>query len=45
MFELEKEMIAIYDKMGDCTPEEMDILMEDVKIFSKKFTFWLKCYV
>ena len=30
MFELEKEMIAIYDKMGDCTPEEMDILMEDV---------------
>ena len=30
MFELEKEMIAIYDKMGDCSPEEMDSLMEEV---------------
>lgn len=30
MFELEKEMISIYDKMGDCSPEEMDILMEEV---------------
>ncbi|MCI6152056.1 MAG: ATP-binding cassette domain-containing protein [Fusobacterium perfoetens] len=30
MFELEKEMMALYDKMGDCSPEEMDSLMEEV---------------
>ena len=30
MFELEAEMLSLYDKMGDCTPEEMDTLMEEV---------------
>ena len=30
MFELEAEMLALYDKMGDCTPEEMDRMMEEV---------------
>lgn len=30
MFELEKEMMALYDKMGDCSAEEMDSLMEEV---------------
>ncbi len=30
MFELEQEMMNLYDKMGDCTPEEMDIYMEEV---------------
>ncbi len=30
MFELEKEMMALYDKMADCSPEEMDALMEEV---------------
>ena len=30
MFELEQEMMGLYDKMGDCTPEEMDDLMEEV---------------
>ena len=29
MYELEKEMIAAYDKMTDCTPEEMEVLIED----------------
>ena len=29
MYELEQEMIGIYDKMGDCTPEEMDALIEE----------------
>ena len=30
MYELEKEMLALYDKMGDCEPEELEPLMEDV---------------
>lgn len=30
MFELEQEMMGLYEKMGDCTPEEMDALMEEV---------------
>lgn len=30
MFELEQEMLAMYDKMGDCSDEEMAVLMEDV---------------
>ena len=30
MFELEQEMMKLYEKMGDCTPEEMDALMEEV---------------
>ncbi|WMJ23974.1 ABC-F family ATP-binding cassette domain-containing protein [Paludicola sp. MB14-C6] len=30
MFELEQEMLAMYDKMTDCTDEEMAVLMEDV---------------
>jgi len=30
MFELEKEMMAHYDKMGDCSPEEMEKLLEEV---------------
>ncbi len=29
MYELEKEMLAAYDKMTDCTPEEMEALIED----------------
>ena len=28
--ELEAEMMAMYDKMGDCSEEEMNELMEDV---------------
>jgi ATPase subunit of ABC transporter with duplicated ATPase domains len=30
MFELEAEMLSIYDKMGDSTPEDVDKMMEDV---------------
>lgn len=30
MFELEQEMLAMYDKMADCTDEEMQALMEEV---------------
>lgn len=30
MFELEKEMLVIYDKMGDCGEDELAVLMEDV---------------
>ncbi len=30
MFDLEQEMMAMYEKMGDSTPEELDKLMEDV---------------
>lgn len=30
MFELEKEMLAIYDSMSDCTDEELAAMMEDV---------------
>ncbi|MEG1878953.1 MAG: ATP-binding cassette domain-containing protein, partial [Pseudoflavonifractor sp.] len=30
MYDLEREMLALYDKMGDCDPEELDGLMEDV---------------
>ena len=30
MVQAEQEMLAAYDKMGDATPEEMDILMRDV---------------
>lgn len=30
MFELEQEMLAVYDKMGDCSEEELAELMEDV---------------
>lgn len=30
MFELEKEMLEIYDKMSNCTDEELNCLMEDV---------------
>ena len=29
MYDLEKEMIVAYDKMTDCTPEEMEVLIED----------------
>ncbi len=29
-YDLELEMLAMYDKMADCTPEEMDKLLEDV---------------
>lgn len=29
MYELEKEMMDMYDKMGDCTPEEMEELLEE----------------
>lgn len=30
MFELEKEMLEIYDKMGEASPDELDSLMEEV---------------
>lgn len=30
MFELEKEMMSLYEKMGDCDPEEMDAILEEV---------------
>ena len=30
MFELEKETMALYEKMADCTPEEMDAILEEV---------------
>lgn len=30
MFELEAEMLSLYEKMGDCTAEEMDKMMEEV---------------
>lgn len=30
MYELERELLALYDKMGDCGPEELEKLMEDV---------------
>lgn len=30
LFELEKEMLEAYDKMGDCSDEEMEKLLEDV---------------
>ena len=30
MYNLEKEMLELYDKMGDCEPETLDELMEDV---------------
>lgn len=30
LFELEKEMLNAYDKMGDCSDEEMEKLLEDV---------------
>ncbi|MBU2700816.1 ATPase subunit of ABC transporter with duplicated ATPase domains [Sporomusaceae bacterium BoRhaA] len=30
MFDLETEMLALYDKMGDTSPEELEKMMEDV---------------
>lgn len=30
MFELEQEIMGLYEKMGDCTPEEMDALLEEI---------------
>lgn len=30
LFDMEKEILAAYDKMGDCEPEELEKLMEDV---------------
>lgn len=30
MFELEQKTFALYEKMGDCTPEEMDVLLEEI---------------
>lgn len=30
MFGLEQEIMDLYTKMGDCTPEEMDIILEEV---------------
>lgn len=30
MYALEKEMLGLYDKMGDCAEDELDKLMEDV---------------
>lgn len=30
MFELEQQTMELYEKMGDCTPEEMDTILEEV---------------
>lgn len=30
MFELEQEIMNLYTKMGDCSPEEMDAILEEV---------------
>ncbi len=30
MFELEQKTMELYEKMGDCTPEEMDAILEEV---------------
>lgn len=30
MYEMEQEMLALYEKMSDCTPEELDSMMEEV---------------
>ncbi len=30
MYELEQEMLALYEKMGDCPEDEMETLLEDV---------------
>lgn len=30
MFELEAEMMSLYEKMGSCEPEEMDAILEEV---------------
>lgn len=30
MFDMEAEMLSLYEKMGDATPEELDTMMEDV---------------
>ncbi|MGL4945297.1 MAG: ATP-binding cassette domain-containing protein, partial [Fusobacteriaceae bacterium] len=30
MFELEQEIMDLYEKMGDCSPEEMDSLLEEI---------------
>jgi len=30
MFELEQKTMELYEKMGDCTPEEMDQILEEV---------------
>lgn len=30
MYDLERELLALYDRMGDCEPEALDKLMEDV---------------
>ncbi len=30
MFDLEQEIMGLYEKMGDCTPEEMDGILEEI---------------
>lgn len=30
MFQLEQEIMDLYTKMGDCTPEEMDTILEEI---------------
>ncbi len=30
MFELEAKTMELYEKMGDCTPEEMEVILEEV---------------
>ncbi len=30
MYELEKETMSLYEKMADCTPEEMEVILEEV---------------
>ncbi len=30
MFAMEQEMLSLYDRMGECPPEELDALMEEV---------------
>ncbi|WP_332698060.1 ABC-F family ATP-binding cassette domain-containing protein [Halalkalibacter lacteus] len=38
MFDLEAEMTAMYDKMGDATPEELEKMLEDVGIIQDTLT-------
>jgi ATPase subunit of ABC transporter with duplicated ATPase domains len=38
MFDLEAEMTAIYDKMGDVTPEGLEKLLEDVGVIQDTLT-------
>ncbi len=47
MFDLEKEMLEIYEKMGDASESEINSMMEDVGIYRvfwsiTVFTYWIQ---